>query len=41
MAPDRSTLLTDLPGIGPARGKKLAALGLTRLGDLLEYYPTR
>ena len=41
MAPDRSTLLTDLPGIGPARGKKLAALGLTRLGDLQEYYPTR
>ena len=41
MAPDRSTLLTDLPGIGPARGKKLAVLGLTRLGDLLEYYPAR
>ena len=41
MAPDRFTPLTDLPGIGPARGKKLAGLGLTRLGDLLEYYPAR
>lgn len=33
--------LTDLPGIGPARAKKLAKLGLVRLGDLLGHYPLR
>ena len=31
----KQTLLTDLPGIGPARAKKLAKLGLEELGDLL------
>ena len=38
---DRNTVLTDLPGIGPARAKKLAKLGLERLGDLLGHYPLR
>lgn len=41
MAIDQNTVLTDLPGIGPARGKKLAKLGLERLGDLLGHYPLR
>lgn len=35
------TPLTDLPGIGPARAKKLAKLGLEELGDLLGHYPLR
>lgn len=38
---DANTPLTDLPGIGPARAKKLAKLGLERLGDVLEHYPLR
>ena len=37
----KQTLLTDLPGIGPARAKKLAKLGLEELGDLLGHYPLR
>ena len=41
MALDRQTPLTDLPGIGPARAKKLMKLGLNRLGDLLGHYPLR
>lgn len=41
MAIDQNTVLTDLPGIGPARGKKLAKLGLEKLGDLLGHYPLR
>ena len=32
----RDTPLTDLPGVGPARGKKLEKLGLRTLGDALE-----
>ena len=36
---DRSTVLTALPGVGPARGKALGRLGLETVGDLLEYYP--
>ena len=35
------TPLTELPGIGPARGKKLARLGLETLNDLLGHYPLR
>ena len=34
-----NTPLTQLPGIGEARGKKLDKLGLRRAGDLLRYYP--
>ena len=37
----KQTLLTDLPGIGPARAKKLTKLGLEELGDLLGHYPLR
>ena len=36
-----NTRLTDLPGIGLARAKKLAKLGLEALGDLLSHYPLR
>jgi len=34
-----STPLTDFPGIGPARGAKLAKLGLGTAEDLLGYFP--
>ncbi len=34
-----SSPLTDFPGIGEARAKKLAKLGLERCSDLLNYYP--
>ena len=37
----RKTLLTDLPGVGPARGKKLEKLGLRTLGDTLDHLPQR
>ena len=37
----RETALTDLPGVGPARGKKLEKLGLRSLGDALEHLPQR
>ena len=33
------TPLEDFPGIGPARAKKLAGLGLGTAGDLLRYFP--
>ena len=36
---DRSTPLTDLPGVGAARGKALLRLGLFRAGDLLRHFP--
>ena len=36
---DRSTPLTDLSGVGNARGKALMRLGLYRAGDLLRYFP--
>src|SRR5579875_2055668 len=29
----------SLAGVGPARAKELARLGVTTLGDLLEYFP--
>ena len=35
----RSTLLTQLPGVGEVRAKKLEKLGLTAAGDLLAWYP--
>ena len=37
----RETSLTDLPGVGPARGKKLEKLGLRTLGDALDHLPQR
>ena len=37
----RDTPLTDLPGVGPARAKKLEKLGLRVLGDLLGHLPQR
>ena len=33
------TPLTDFPGVGEARAKKLEKLGLTTAGDLLAWYP--
>ena len=39
MVLDLHTPLTDFPGVGPARGKKLAKLGLTDVESLLTYYP--
>ncbi len=39
MAVTLDTPLTQFPGIGEARGKKLEKLGLTRCGQLLTYYP--
>ena len=37
----RDTPLTGLPGVGPARGKKLEKLGLRALGDVLDHLPQR
>lgn len=37
----RDTPLTDLPGVGPSRGKRLEKLGLRTLGDALEHLPQR
>ena len=37
----RETLLTDLPGVGPQRDKKLEKLGLRALGDTLDHLPQR
>ncbi|MCI8687537.1 MAG: ATP-dependent DNA helicase RecG [Lawsonibacter sp.] len=39
MAVTRDTPLTDFPGVGEARAKKLEKLGLTSAGDLLAWYP--
>ena len=33
------TPVSDFPGIGPARGQKLARLGIRTAGDLLRYFP--
>ena len=41
MALERSSPLTDIPGIGPAKAKSLARLGLYRVGDLLGHFPQR
>ena len=41
MALTRETPLTDLPGVGPTRAKKLEKLGLKKLGDLLYHLPQR
>jgi ATP-dependent DNA helicase RecG len=37
----RQTPLTELPGVGPSRAKKLEKLGLGTMGDLLDYLPQR
>ena len=37
----RQTPLTDLPGVGPQRAKKLEKLGLRTLGDALDHLPQR
>jgi len=34
-----NTPVSDFPGIGPARGQKLARLGIAAAGDLLRYFP--
>ena len=36
---DVSTPLTDFPGVGEARAKALARLGLRTAGDLVGYFP--
>ncbi len=41
MALDARTPLTELPGIGPAKARALARLGLARLGDVLDHFPQR
>mgnify|MGYP002508095154 CR=1 FL=1 len=41
MALSRDTPLTDLPGVGPQRAKKLEKLGLKTLGDALDHLPQR
>ena len=41
MALERNSPLTELPGIGPAKAKALARLGLVRVGDLLAHFPQR
>ena len=33
--------VTALPGIGPARAKQLAALGIESVYDLIAYFPLR
>ena len=35
----RDTPLTDFPGVGEARARKLEKLGLSKAGDLLAWYP--
>ena len=37
----RNTPLAELPGVGPARAKRLEKLGLRVLGDALEHLPQR
>ena len=39
MVVTRDTPLTDFPGVGEARAKKLEKLGLSKAGDLLACYP--
>ena len=39
MTVTRNTPLTDFPGVGEARAKKLEKLGLSTAGDLLACYP--
>ena len=39
MAVGPDTPITQLAGVGEARAKKLAKLGLAQAADLLTYYP--
>ena len=39
MSLELNTALVGLPGVGQARGRALARLGLETAGDLLAYYP--
>ena len=41
MALERGSPLTDVPGIGPAKARSLARLGLYWVGDLLGHFPQR
>ena len=41
MADKQDIPLTQMLGIGPARGQKLSRLGLNCLEDLLDYFPFR
>ena len=34
-----NTPLTDFPGVGEVRAKKLEKLGLVRCADLISYFP--
>ena len=39
MAVTCGAALTEFPGVGEARAKKLEKLGLSKAGDLLAWYP--
>ena len=39
MKVSQHTVVTELPGVGEARRKKLEKLGICTVGDLLRYYP--
>ena len=41
MEQNKGIPLTQIQGIGPARAKKLAKLGLEHLDDLLGHFPQR
>ena len=39
MEPKLTDAVEVLPGVGPARARALARLGLATVGDLLRYFP--